>query len=172
MNESEREAQEIKDFYDNNDPEYYLHKKIKMKKYTTDQITDMLHKHKLWLKDDKNGAQLVLVDADLTGADFTGANLKMANFSGSILRGADFYGSEISSANFSDCDLEFVNINCANIIMNMPNFFGTIFDNLRFRVFNKYGGSRIKRATLKEYSEGLKKELAARKKYILNNRSN
>lgn len=162
MNESEREAQEIKDFYENNNTNSHLHEKTKMKKYTKEQLIDLLYKHKLWLDGDKDGIRLLLVDADLTGADFCGANLKLANFSGSRLRAANFYGSDISSVDFSNCDLSLMNLTCANIIMNMPNFSGTIFDGLTLRVHNKFSGSRIKRATLKEYIKGLKNEVAAK----------
>ena len=51
-----------------------------------------------------------LYEADLSGADFSGANLRSADFSGANLRGVDFSGADLSgadlrSANLSDADL-------------------------------------------------------------------
>jgi len=57
-----------------------------MKKFTEEELKEILENHKLWLKNEKVG-----VRADLSGADLSWAKLSGANLSGADLTGADLF---------------------------------------------------------------------------------
>ena len=73
-----------------------------MKKYTELELKDILEKHSLWLREDRNGER-----ANLRGADLFGANLYLTNLSGANLSGANLSGANLNG----DKDINYP-INC------------------------------------------------------------
>jgi hypothetical protein len=87
-----------------------------MKKYTPEELKEILSKHLKWLNGggseranlsgaDLSGANLYGADlygADLSGANLSGANLYGANLSGADLSGANLSGADLSGANLKD----------------------------------------------------------------------
>jgi hypothetical protein len=59
-----------------------------MMKYTTEQIAEILKKHKRWLSGEPSGERANLSRADLSGANLSGADLFGANLSRANLSGA------------------------------------------------------------------------------------
>ena len=55
-----------------------------------------------------------LYEADLSGADFSGANLRSADFSGANLRGVDFSGADLSGADLRSANLRSANLRSAD----------------------------------------------------------
>ena len=62
-----------------------------MKKYTVAELNDIIKKHEMWLKNDKDGVR----------ADLSYANLRSAN-----LRSADLSSADLNSANLRSADLD------------------------------------------------------------------
>ena len=54
-----------------------------------ENVSEILRKHKLWLKGEDGGEYANLRGANLRGANLSSANLRGANLSGANLRGAD-----------------------------------------------------------------------------------
>ena len=86
---------------------------------TTDQIADILHKHRDWLlcKPEGSRADLSGADlrrADLSGADLRGADLRRADLSGADLSGADLRGADLRRADRSGAEIPVIpNIDAA-----------------------------------------------------------
>ena len=59
-----------------------------MKRYTPEELTEILRLHHLWLQDEEGGVRANLVRANLAGANLAGANLDGANLDGVNLDGA------------------------------------------------------------------------------------
>jgi len=76
-----------------------------MIKLSTNTLRDILHNHKLWLKNNKLGNK-----ANLSGADLSEANLSWANLSGANLSGANLSGANLSRANLSEANLSEANL--------------------------------------------------------------
>ena len=86
-----------------------------MKRYTPDELKEIIRLHGLWLADADGGTRANLIDANLSradlscanlrGADLRGAYLSCANLSGANLSGADLSGANLSGANLIDADL-------------------------------------------------------------------
>jgi hypothetical protein len=68
-----------------------------MKTYTSEQLAEILGKHRSWLLDEDGGER-----ADLSGANLRDANLRGANLSGANLRGANLRGANLRAANLSE----------------------------------------------------------------------
>ena len=76
----------------------------------SEQLKDILTKHKAWLNGENDGVRADLRDADLSGADLSGADL-----SGADLRDADLSGADLSGADLRDADLigaDLSNVKC------------------------------------------------------------
>ena len=74
-------------------------------------LDEILKQRKLWLESvGKSGAQ-----ADLRGADLSGAFLDQANLSGADLRGANLSGADLSGANLIGADLRGADLSGANL---------------------------------------------------------
>ena len=66
----------------------------------------ILNNHRQWLKGPQNkGRQLVLINADLSGANLKGAKLEKAVLDGTKLTEADFSGADLSHASLVGADL-------------------------------------------------------------------
>ena len=75
-----------------------------------ENISEILRKHKLWLKGEDGGERADLSGAnlsgaDLSGADLSGADLRVADLIGASLRGADLSGADLSGADLSGANL-------------------------------------------------------------------
>ena len=68
-----------------------------------ENISEILRKHKLWLKDEDGGERANLCGADLREANLREANLCGANLSCADLRGADLSGADLSGADLRRC---------------------------------------------------------------------
>ena len=71
-----------------------------MKKYSKEELAEILRKHKLWLQEDPEGEC-----ADLRCADLIGAQLSRAQLSGAQLNGAQLNGADLSRAQLSGAQL-------------------------------------------------------------------
>jgi hypothetical protein len=76
-----------------------------MKRYTAEEMTEVLHLHKLWAMDAEGGQRADLHGADLRGADLQGADLHGAYLQGTYLRGADLQGADLQGADLQGADL-------------------------------------------------------------------
>jgi hypothetical protein len=69
----------------------------KMTSYSSDELKEILRLHALWLDGNAEGAQANLCGADLSGANFRNADFRYAN-----LRDADFRYANLRYADFRD----------------------------------------------------------------------
>ena len=75
---------------------------------TKERLTEILSKHKAWLRTEPGGERADLRSADLSCADLSGANLSCADLSGADLSGADLSGAVglLQTANFMKTHFE------------------------------------------------------------------
>ena len=79
-------------------------------------LTDILAKHKLWLRSEEGGGECAnLEGANLRGADLEGANLRGANLEGANLENADLRGANLEGANLEGANLRGANLRGANL---------------------------------------------------------
>ena len=81
-----------------------------MKRFTPEELAEVLRLHALWLADADGGIRANLCDANLCGADLYGADLRYANLCGANLRyanpcGANLRGANLCGANLYGADL-------------------------------------------------------------------
>lgn len=76
-----------------------------LKKYTTEEIKEILGKHKKWLRNEEGGCRADLYGADLYGANLYGADLRYADLRGADLRYADLLRANLRRADLRDADL-------------------------------------------------------------------
>ena len=69
-----------------------------MRRYTPDELNEVLRLHKLWAADEECGQRANLRGADLQGADLQGANLQGADLQRADLQGADLQGADLQDA--------------------------------------------------------------------------
>jgi hypothetical protein len=79
------------------------------------EIKKVLALHQKWLNGEKIGKQADLSGANLSGADLSGANLRSADLSGADLRSADLSGANLSYANLRSANLSGANLRSANL---------------------------------------------------------
>ena len=65
-----------------------------MKRYTPEELSEVLRLHLLWLWDEEEG-----VRANLSGSNLSRSNLSGADLSGANLSGADLFRANLSGAN-------------------------------------------------------------------------
>ena len=83
-----------------------------MKVITYDELHEIIRKHGLWLNGEDGGEQADLIGANLSGADLIRANLSGAELIGANLSGADLSGADLIGANLSGANgLESVKYN-------------------------------------------------------------
>jgi uncharacterized protein YjbI with pentapeptide repeats len=80
-----------------------------------EELSRILHNHKLWLSNHDKGKSANLSNANLRHADLSNANLIYANLSNADLRYANLSDANISGANLSDADLRYANLRYVNI---------------------------------------------------------
>ena len=91
-----------------------------MKNIIKEELVSILNKHKMWLRNYREGERADLTGADLRGADLRGtdlrvadlrgadlreAYLRVANLHGAYLRGADLRGTDLRGADLRGADL-------------------------------------------------------------------
>ena len=81
-----------------------------MKRYTPEELAEIIRLHGLWRMNDPTGCRANLCDADLRGvdlrgADLRGADLRDADLCGVDLRGADLCGVDLRGAKNSELAL-------------------------------------------------------------------
>ena len=89
-----------------------------MKTFSTEELKTILENHNHWLNEDCENWEDM--KADLSYADFRGANLSCAdlsyaNLSGVNLTNADFKGANLSGANLRGANLNGANLNGADL---------------------------------------------------------
>ena len=72
-----------------------------MKRYTPEELAEVLAQHAKWLEEDGTGRR-----ADLRDADLCDANLRDANLCDANLRGADLRRADLRDANLCDANLK------------------------------------------------------------------
>ena len=82
-----------------------------MKRYTPEELAEVLNLHGKWWRDEEGG-----ILADLRGADIRDADLRDADLRGANLRDANLYGANIRCANLCCADLRGANIRDANLL--------------------------------------------------------
>ena len=93
---------------------------MSMKRYTPEELAEVLRLHKLWAQDEEGGIRAYLREADLSRADLSradlsGANLRKADLSGADLSGADLSGANLRWADLSGADLSGANLRWADL---------------------------------------------------------
>lgn len=78
----------------------------------TNDLKEILEKHKMWLNDEDGGERADLRGADLRGADLRGADMSWANMSRANMSGANMSGADMSGA-----DLRWAK--CIDLVKNL-----------------------------------------------------
>ena len=118
-------------------------------KFTSQEINNILAKHKKWLRCEVVGERANLRGADLCEADLCEANLCRADLRGANLRGANLRGADLREADLRGADLRGANL-CGAKIKNIKHNEGTAFFALQcpeegsFIGFKKAGNSIVK----------------------------
>lgn len=71
----------------------------------TNELNEILKKHKMWLNNEEGGVRADLSDTDLSFCDLSGADLYHADLDCAVLCGADLYGANLYGANLYGADL-------------------------------------------------------------------
>ena len=83
---------------------------------TTNELSDILKKHKEWMDDEEGGERANLTGANLVGANLAGANLRRADLTGANLVSANLKGVDLTDADLMAADLRDVNLKGANLV--------------------------------------------------------
>ena len=86
-----------------------------MKKYTVEELKEILELHRKWRYGEHGGSRADLRGADLCEADLRGANLCEADLRGADLRGADLRGADLRGANLCEAYLRGANLREADL---------------------------------------------------------
>jgi len=81
-----------------------------MKKYTKEELIEILEQHAQWLRDENDEGR-----ANLRWADLSRANLHRADLSGANLSRADLSRANLSEANLHGADLRWANLHGADL---------------------------------------------------------
>ena len=87
-----------------------------MKRYTPEELAEVLRLHKLWLDDEEGGERANLAGAALTRANLAEANLAVANLAGAYLKGANLAEANLEWANPKGANLAGANLKGANLV--------------------------------------------------------
>jgi hypothetical protein len=78
-------------------------------------LNKIVEDHKLWLGDKTKGKRADLRDANLSGADLLGVNLRNADLRDANLNGADLIGANLRGADLRDANLNGADLSNANL---------------------------------------------------------
>ena len=88
---------------------------MKLKKYTIDELKEIIKKHEKWLIDEDGGEKADLQHADLQHADLQDADLQHANLQHANLRCANLQNANLRSADLQHANLHYANLHYANL---------------------------------------------------------
>ena len=115
-----------------------------MKRYSPDELIEVLRQHKLWAQGDESGSRAYLSRADLSRADLSGA----------YLSGADLSGADLSGANLRGVDLDFsvwpLRCGSTNVVCDDRLFAQLFFHLTRLDSSKCSGGVQESMAALRE----------------------
>ena len=81
-----------------------------MKKFSEQELKDILDKHGQWLRGEEFGEQANLSGSNLSGSNLRDSNLRGSNLSDTNLRGSDLSGSDLRGSDLSGSDLSDSNL--------------------------------------------------------------
>jgi hypothetical protein len=81
-----------------------------MKKFTPEELKEILRKHEMWLRNEYGGER-----ADLSRSNLSGSNLSRSDLSGSNLSGSDLSRSDLSWSNLSWSNLSGSDLSGSNL---------------------------------------------------------
>jgi len=86
-----------------------------VKRYTPEELAEVLRLHDLWLDDEAGGERANLAGADLAGANLARANLAWADLARANLARADLARANLAGANLAGANLAGANLARANL---------------------------------------------------------
>ena len=116
-----------------------------MKRYTQEELNEILKKHQHWLNEDCEnweGMRADLSGTDLSGTDLSSADLSYANLNYANLSGADLNCTNLEGASLIDVKLRGANLRCVNLSsadLNCTNLRGVNLIGASLRNTNLYG---------------------------------
>ena len=118
----------------------------------TEELKEILEKHRKWVNSEDGGER-----ADLRGADLRGADLR-----GADLRGADLSGADLSDANLSDADLRGADLRGADLrganLRGVDLGFDCCFARVKGQPIYQVCGVGLSRRTLTLHAKGLRND--------------
>jgi hypothetical protein len=120
-----------------------------MKKYTQEELNNILSLHKKWLQGNPEGIRANLYGVDFSGTDFSGADLTKANFFDADFTGANFTRTNFTStnltrANFSEANFTGADLsgaNCSKTNFSDANFYKANFFGANLTEVNCFGAN-------------------------------
>jgi hypothetical protein len=86
-----------------------------MRTFTTEQLDEIIRKHRAWLNDEEGGERANLSSANLSSADLRYADLRYASLRSANLSSADLRYADLSSADLRYADLRSASLRSANL---------------------------------------------------------
>ena len=86
-----------------------------MIKVTQEEVNEAVRLHGLWLKDSRAGERANFSNKNLSGLDFSGADLRNASLSGAYLIDVNLNNADLSGANLMDADFIGADLSGANL---------------------------------------------------------
>ena len=91
-----------------------------MRKFTEEQLREIIESHGRWLRDKEGGTRADLSGSDLSYSDLSGSDLRGSDLSYSDLRGSnlsysDLRGSNLSYSNLSGSNLSYSDLSGSNL---------------------------------------------------------
>ena len=115
-----------------------------MKRYTHEEIAEVLRLHQLWIGDEEDGVKANLSGANLFRANLFKANLSGANLSWADLFRANLYGADLSGADLSWADLFGADLSGADLSgadLSEANLYGANLSGANLSEANLYGAN-------------------------------
>jgi hypothetical protein len=112
-----------------------------MKRYTPDELKEIIRLHALWLASADGGTRANLSSADLSRANLSRANLSSADLSRANLSSADLSSADLSSADLSGADLRGTYLSGANL--SRANLSGANLSGANLRGTNLSGAQGV-----------------------------
>jgi len=85
------------------------------KRYTVEELAEILRKHVAWLRGEPEGVRAILSGTNLSNADLSEANLSEAELNEADLSGADLSLADLSGAYLSRANLRGADLRGANL---------------------------------------------------------
>ena len=91
-----------------------------MKNIIKEELVSILNKHKMWLRNYREGERADLTGADLRRTDLREAYIRGADLTGAYLRGADLRGADLRGADLTGADLRGADLTGARNVPYLP----------------------------------------------------